>query len=241
MDHIDDTARRVAGLLFVAGAVLLLGGNLVHPVDADPTELSRLDLAGGIDWIAIHLVIAVGMLAVTIGLALFAGVVRERAEPAATVLAVVAVIGGTLMTTVFAVLDGYAMSTVAESWQGAGTDARASLEVTARTLDAIDTGLAGLGTLLLMGVAMVALGACLVHAEVGRRWLRILPFAVGAGGAATGVTMLVSGASDLAINVLLRPTAAGMTILVLALGITLRRSPARADATALRGPRVPAA
>ncbi len=224
---------RAAGGLLIAGAVLLFGGNIAHPVDADPTPLSRLEIGGGADWLVIHLVVAAGFVAVTLGLVLLAGALRERAEPAATVLAVVVVLGGIVMATVFAAFDGYATGTLAESWQGADVAARADIETAARVVDAIDSGLAGFGTLLLMGIAMIALGACLVHAQVGRTWLRVAPWVVGTLGTVTGLALLVGGATSTTINLLLRPTAVGMTISLLSLGITLRRSVTAATVDAL--------
>lgn len=232
MDHVTTTPtddggadRRGAAALLVAGALLLLGGNIAHPMDAAPTPLSRLEIGGDVGWMVVHLVIAAGMVAVTVGLVLLAGALRERAEPAATALAVVAVVGGTVMAAVFAALDGFAMGSLAESWQTAEVGARGDIETAALVVDAMDSGLAGFGTLLLMGIGMVALGACLVHAGVGRPWLRAAPWIVGALGTVTGLALLVDGASSTTINLLLRPTAAGMTITLLALGVTLRRAP----------------
>jgi hypothetical protein len=39
------TIRRFAATLLLAGAMLLLVGNTLHPVDADPSATSRLALA----------------------------------------------------------------------------------------------------------------------------------------------------------------------------------------------------
>lgn len=208
-----------AGAALTIGAVLLLVGNTAHPIDGEPTPLSRLDLATGPSWVGIHLVIAAGVLAVAAGFVLLS----REAQVASRLAALGGVIGGVLMATVFAALDGYGMHTLAEEAATAGPVEREQLESATIALDTIDTGLAGLGTLIMMGLTMFAI-AWTVRVTLASRWIASMAAVVGALGSTTGVALLLNGATPATINVLLRPTAVAFTVTVLLLGIRLWRS-----------------
>lgn len=211
-----DQTDRATGAVLVTAALLLTGGNLAHPVDAAPSATSRLALATGPEWLVVHLVVAVGFLALAAGLVLLAS--RGRGTVAATTTAVAAIVGGGTMALVFAALDGYGFRALA-----AAPDTTAAATA-ALALDAIDTGLAGIGTALVMGVAMLAL-AVVLRRDPGTsgRWAAPACAVVGALGTATGLALLLGGATPTTINGLLRPTAMAMTLVVVALGVGLVR------------------
>lgn len=227
MNEFDHGTTRPAGALLLSGAALLLAGNALHPIDATPTATSRFEFASGAAWLPVHLVIAAGILAVSLGLVLLASAARDRGVFEGTALAVFGLVGGGTLATVFAALDGFAVRSLASQWESTNGLARESLEAAATALEAIDSGLAGFGTLLLMGVGMLALSATLARLGVGGRWLPSAAAAVGVLGTVTGTFLLVVGPTATAINILLRPTAMGMTALMVATGIVLRRDAAR--------------
>lgn len=215
--------RRRTGLLLVVGALLLLGGNIAHPVDAEPDHLSRFAFATSASWIWLHLVIATGFLTVATGIvAVVAGAGRDG-RVSATAAAVAAITGGGLMAVVFAGLDGFGAANLAARWEAGDAVARSLLEPAAVALEVIDTGLAGLGTLLFLGVAFLALGLHLRTTDLPH-WLGPLCGLVGLLGTVTGLALLVAGPTPTTLNVLLRPTAAAATFTALALGVTLRRT-----------------
>jgi len=211
-----DRSDRATGVALLTAAVLLTGGNLAHPVDQAPSATSRLALATDPTWLTVHLVVAVGFLALATGLVLLAA--RSRGTIAGTTTAVTGIVGGGTMALVFAGLDGYGFRALAAApdTTGAATAALA--------LDAIDTGLAGLGTALVMGVAMLGLAAVLRRdRDLAGRWAAPACTAVGVAGILTGLALLSQGATTTTINVLLRPTAMAMTLVVVALGVGLVR------------------
>lgn len=206
---------RATGAVLLAAAALLTGGNLAHPVDAAPSPTSRLDLAGAPAWLVVHVVIAVGFLALATGLVLLAS--RGRGGVAATTTAVTAIVGGGTLALVFAGLDGYGFHALA----GASDDAIGA----AVALDAIDTGLAGVGTLTLMGAALLSMAATLRHDPLGtHRWVVAACSLAGVLGTVSGAALLWGGATTTTINGLLRPTAMLTTLVVVGLGVALVRS-----------------
>lgn len=215
---------RAASALLVLGAVLLLAGNLAHPVDTDPSATSRLELATGPAWVPIHLVLAAGFLAVTLGLVAFKRVMAPgRGLALAQIGAGAAVIGGVMLVAVFGGLDGYGVAHLAAAWESAGPGDREVIEAAALALEAVDSGLAAIGTAVLLGVAVAAIGAAVVASRVVAPWLGWAALAIGGAGLVTGVLLAVLGPTELTINALLRPTGAAATLLFLTMGIALRR------------------
>jgi hypothetical protein len=101
--------RRFASLLLLIGAALLIIGNTTHPIDTSPTATSRLALATAGSWMAIHLTITLGVLAVVGGLAVLPRAITHPLGSACARLgAVAAIVGGTTLAIVFGALDGYA-------------------------------------------------------------------------------------------------------------------------------------
>jgi len=95
---------------------------------------------------------------------------------------------------------------------------------------------------------MVAIGGTLLFAVFGGidwvvilasrlvgRWLGWTALALGLGGTITGVLLTAQGATDLTVNVLLRPLGMATTVYFIALDITIGRSRTE-EITARRGP-----
>jgi hypothetical protein len=163
--------RRFASLLLLIGATLLIIGNTTHPIDTDPTATSRLDLATAGGWMAIHLTIAVGILAVVAGLTVLSRAVDHPLGAAyARLGATAAIIGGTTLAIVFGALDGYGYATLAAERSAPAVE-REAIETVALALDTIDSGMTALGILALFGIAMAAFGAALVTSRIVSRWL----------------------------------------------------------------------
>lgn len=222
-----DRARpiaRLASTLFLAAAALLVAGNSTHPVDADPTATSRLDLATGVPWVAIHLAVAVGVLLVV---GAFVTLRRLFVDPAAAAWAglgtAAAAVGGTMLAIVFGGLDGYAVAHLAADWDSATGSRRELLEAAATALEAADTGIAALGILALFGLGFAAFGRAIVASRVVPVWLGWSALAIGALGVLTGLAFAFQGPTGFTVNVLFRPVALAATAHFVALGVALRR------------------
>jgi hypothetical protein len=216
--------RRFASLLLLIGAALLIIGNTTHPIDTSPTATSRLDLATAGSWMAIHLTITLGVLAVVGGLAVLTRAIAHPLGSAyARLGAVAAIVGGTTLAIVFGALDGYGHATLAAQ-DLAGTD-REAIETVALALDTIDSGMTAIGILALFGIAMAAFGAAIVTSRVVSRWLGWAALVIGLAGTATGLLFATLGPTPLVINGLFRPVAMVATLYFVVLAIALRRSP----------------
>jgi hypothetical protein len=216
--------RRFASLLLLIGAALLIIGNTTHPIDTSPTATSRLALATAGSWMAIHLTITLGVLAVVGGLAVLPRAITHPLGSACARLgAVAAIVGGTTLAIVFGALDGYGHATLAAQ-DVAGTD-REAIETVALALDTIDSGMTAIGILALFGIAMAAFGAAIVISHIVTRWLGWAALTIGLAGTATGLLFATLGPTSLVINGLFRPVAMAATLHFVVLAIALRRSP----------------
>lgn len=223
--------QRTIAILLLTGAVLLMAGNVAHPVDADLTATSRFELATGSSWVAIHLALAGGFAAITAALVALARAARAHTALAARCCEVAAIIGGTLLVAVFASLDGFAISSLAEAWQSSTGSERVALDGAALAINAIDSGLAGVGTLLLLGVALLGAARLVVVGGVAARWIGWALTGVGVVGTVAGVLLVALGPTTLTINALLRPAGMAATILFVVLGVSLLRAQAEDELT----------
>lgn len=204
--------------LLISGAVLLIVANIAHPIDADPTPLSRFEFATEPTWIFIHLGLALSFLLLTAGLIAVGRHIQRTCPTPAHIATTAALVGGILLVTVFGALDGYAVSALATS----DADAEA-IRAAAIAEEAIDSGLAAMGTLAFFGVAVGALGLAFLTDGTVRRWISWSAVAIGAAGTVAGIALLVEGPTTFTINVMLRPVAIAGTLWFLALGVTLRK------------------
>jgi hypothetical protein len=217
-------AVRFTSWLLLAAGVLLVAGNSAHPVDSDPSPISRLDLAGDASWVVVHLVITVGVLLAAGGLGgLSRLITRPVARDHAAFGATAALIGATMLAIVFGGLDGYGASTLAADWQQAAGEERLVLESAAVALDAADSGITAIGVIALFGLALGSFGRALVLDRLLPAWLGWVALALGVLGLVTGVTWALEGPTSLTINLLFRPLALAATVWFLAVGVTLRR------------------
>jgi hypothetical protein len=218
--------RRVASALLLIGAALLIVGNTTHPIDADPTATSRLALATTGTWIAIHLAITLGVLAVVGGLAMLPRAITHPLGAAyARLGTVAAIVGGTTLAIVFGALDGYGHATLAAEVQRSSGVEREAIETVALALDTIDSGMTAVGILALFGISMAAFGAALVTSRIVPRWLGWTALTIGLAGTATGLLFAALGPTALVINGLFRPVAMAATLYFVALAVALRRGP----------------
>lgn len=228
--HEQQRARvsaRHASTLLLAGAVMLLAGNLAHPVDADPSATSRFALATNALWVPVHLLLAGGFLVLTGGLVALHRAITHPAGAAWSALgSVAALVGGTMLAVVFGALDGFAVSHLAPSFNAAAGAERDLIAAASATLEAIDTGLAAIGTFAFLGLALVTFGAAILASGIVARWLGWAALALGAAGSVIGVVLTTAGPTETTINLLLRPLGVLTTVLFAALGMALHRQAA---------------
>jgi hypothetical protein len=100
----------------------------------------------------------------------------------------------------FGTLGGYAVSALASSDAGAETVRAAAIAE-----EAVDSGLAALGTLAFFGLAVGALGLAILRYGTLRRWIGWAAVVIGAAGTVARIALLAEGPTAFTINVMLRP------------------------------------
>lgn len=222
-----DVLQRIAGVSFIVGAVLLAVFNAVLPRAGDPANFEKViqkivDARGGF-WEADHLLLAVGVWALMIGVV---GVYRSIDTGAGAVWARLGfygvVVGTTLWTVVFA-LEGLGMPQAVELWEKASGADKASLFQAAHSISLVNLGLFSM-VIIVYWLALLFLGIGMVLSTVYPKWLAWSITILGmATVGAVGIPQAFAGASQLVTNALF-PIFSGLsTLWALGLGIWVAR------------------
>lgn len=214
---------RLAAGSAVAGAVLALVGNLLHPRISEFDDPAQ-ELLGkiGAAWIPIHLVILLATLLILFGLY---GVVRSlkagRAQPLARVALGTLLVAAPVAVVSLAV-DGYATGAAAEAATAAATEDRAVAQVAFEAVEQVSWALFMALVLMVLGVAPVALGLAIAAGDEYPTVFGWPAVAVGGGSIVAGAIGYLGGPSA-AFFILFTVTSGLLTLWVLALGVTLWR------------------
>lgn len=220
-----DVLQRLAGLSFVVGAVLLIVFNILHPRADDPEDVAQViqsiaDNRGGL-WEVDHLLLAVGVWAVMIGVV---GVYRSISTGGAAAWARLGfygvVVGTTLWSMVFA-FDGLGLPMVVEEWEKATGADKAALFLTASSWYRLSVGLFGM-TILVYWLALVFVGVGMVLSPVYPKWLGWVIVVVGVPLVVTGVMIGVTGINQ-TLQIVFAVLSVLSTVWALVLGVWIAR------------------
>lgn len=219
MDRVPDQTFRAGGMLLMGGAALALVGNALHPrfdtaTQADPAASIAAIGESGI-WVVDHLLILVGVLAITLGfVALAADLAREHhATSWALAAGVVTILTGGYAVT-FIVIDAFAAPLLADA---------AGAAAAAPALSAIELG-GFVGTaVLVFGVQPAALGMAVVRSETYPHWAGFVALAAAVLGVVAGVVMLTTGEVGAVATTIFLLSSIPATLVALYLGFELRR------------------
>jgi hypothetical protein len=211
------------GVLALSGA-LLLGGfvvnaiqrMLLHPTgEEDDHEAIFTEYAASDAWVATHLAEFVLVLVALAGLLVLCGPLR-RETPYLALLAAGALIASGAAWAALQAVDGVTLKQAVDAWAAASGTEKATRYADAETMRWVEWGLQGYFRVLL-GVALLLLGAAAVVSRVVPSWLGVLLVAGGllslAIGFSVGYQGLESGFQD-AVGIALQ-------LVVLALGVGL--------------------
>ncbi|MBW3659842.1 MAG: hypothetical protein KY457_14475 [Actinobacteria bacterium] len=220
--------RRFVGGVLLAGGVLAMVGNGLHPIlDPDSGATQLVAIAGDTAyWSALHLVVVLAVVLLTAGTVLFArGFTGTAGESAAWLAAVLAVIGGSIFALQLGGLDGAVMTVLAEELAAGGDEA--ALTATASAMAALDVGLLGIVTIVYLGGTFVALGWAMHVTAISAPWIRWTALVAGGAGVVVGTLMYLRVADGVAFYGF-RLVALAVTVAALGLAVELRRSEAPA-------------
>lgn len=217
MNHWQGQSR-IGAMSAVSGAVLLLVGTYLHPLQADPHDVRAAFNEYAVDhlWVVSHLIQWLGVVLVVGALALFS---RRMANGPAADWAHVGMAGaaGCLATaSVLQAVDGIALKVMVDTWAAAPDNEKAISFQAAFGTRQIEIGLASI-LMLLIGVTASVYGVGLLIDHRYPKWLGVLGIIDGVLLLMAGIVMAHTGFSEVAMTVSM-PSTVLLLVWVIILG-----------------------
>jgi Domain of unknown function (DUF4386) len=223
--------QRMTGALFIAGAVIGLVGNALHPHTADPDAAATVRaIAQNGAWVGIHLAIIVAILLIIGGLVGLAEQLNgTSASPLARLGLAAALVGGAVVT-VSSAMDGFVMKALALSSAGAPAAEAATAQRIAIAVKDADFGIWSIGMLVFFGAAFACFGMAVSASPRFAGWFGWVAV-VGAGGATVAALLQIAASGEVqAAETIFLVSSLLLTLWTLAVGVLMWRW--RADALA---------
>jgi hypothetical protein len=217
--------RRRVSAIILTGAVLATLGNAIHPFFAAGTSVESFLLTVSTTgaWRLIHLLIAVALALLAVGVVLFARLLGTGpGSSTGAAAAVLAVIGAVIFIVQIAAVDGTVLAVLADQHAAGGGEA---VLANAEVWLAFDLALLSLSVAVFLGATFVTLGWALRQAELCSPWIRWTAITGGAVGLLVGVLMFM-GIAEAVTTYAFRVVAFAVTIAAIGLGVQIRREPA---------------
>lgn len=194
----DEWTIKLGALMGVIGALLGMAGNLMHPVTpaGDPEGVARV-IAGSEAWIAVHLVIVVGLILMLGGLvAIGRSLQIEDGVPAALArLGEVTAVAGITVGLILVTLDGLAAKHLADAWAHAPAAERTIALRLVTSEETFNFALAALFNILFAGATFILFGVATAKSRAFPGWLGWLVVIPGIGSAIVGLVQAYAGES----------------------------------------------
>lgn len=208
-------------------------GNLLHPVTPrdDPVGVARV-IAESDAWTLIHVVIALGVILMFLGIVAIGLTMGEGLVQALARLGVYAAAVGTTLGLATVILDGVGAKQLADQWAAAPASTKVAALSLVSMNETLNFALAGLFNLSFAGVPFILLGLAVALNGVYPRWLGWLAAFAGLGSLAAGLVQAFTGEPTVASLVL---TIIGPTIIslwVFIMGVLVAREAARSGPSA---------
>jgi hypothetical protein len=221
--------RRTTAALAIAGAILTLVFNALHPHPSDPTPEAFLRLVAAHPyWVTLHLGLSLGVLLIVGGLAGLTDALRETAGAHLARFGFLTVLLGASLFLVNFAIDGIAMQGIARAWTEAAPAEQATALRVADALDRANFGLYTFETLLLPGLPFVLYGLAVVRSGSYPRLLGWVGVLGGSVSSAAGLLQAYTGRSPLA-SVLFVSGSMLVTLWMLMLGVAMWRLAGRSS------------
>lgn len=163
------TNYRLYAIFTVAGALLALVVNVVHPdLPVDVREAHAL-IASRADWRITHVGIIIAALLLLYGLTGFAFAARTKSGVER--MALLSLIVGASVVAVSIGIDGFAEKTLSDAWASAPAAQRAGLLVAATPIQLIHVGLFYVWAGIFWGLGFIFYGAAIVESRTFPAWL----------------------------------------------------------------------
>ncbi len=188
--------QRMSGAMLVAGAIIGLVGNALHPHSAEPDAAATVQaIAQNGAWVAIHLAIIVAILLIIGGLVGLAELLKDTPGGSLARLGLAAALLGGAVVTVSSAIDGFAMKALALSLAAAPAAESATALQIAVAVRETGGGIWSIGMLVFFGATFACFGAAVT---AGRRfpgwfgWIAV----VGAVGSAVAAVLQIAASRE---------------------------------------------
>jgi Domain of unknown function (DUF4386) len=228
---------RIGGVAAVAGSLLGMVGNLIHPVTPidDPEGVAQ-EIADSGMWVAIHLAIVLGIALMLGGLVAIRHSIREGVAAALARFGLVAAIAGTTIGLILVILDGVGARQLAQEWAEASSSDRSIALGLVHVNETINFALASLFNFVFAAATFILFGLAVAFSDAYPRWLGWVATTAGVLSAAAGGIQAAVGEPTDASRVLtiIGPTV--ITLWLLIMGILLLRKVREASIDTLAAP-----
>jgi len=234
MDPSSTWVLRIGSVAGVAGALLGMVGNLIHPATPtdDPEGVARA-IAGSELWVADHLAIVVGLILMLGALVAIAHSIQDGLPGALARLGSVTAVAGITVGLILVTLDGLAAKQIAEAWATAPPDEQTAALRLVLAEETINFALAALFNILFAGVTFILYGLAVAWSTVYPRWLGWVVVVAGLGSVVAGLVQAYAGESTTATRVLTIVFPTVITLWLVGMSMLLwRRAPALEHAAA---------
>jgi hypothetical protein len=176
-------------------------------------------------WTLIHVVIALGVILMFLGLVAIAHMIDGGVGEALARLGIYAATIGTALGLATVILDGVGAKQLADQWAVAPEPAKTAALSLVSMNETLNFALAGLFNLSFAGVPFILLGLSVALSDVYPRWLGWLAAFAGLGSLAAGLVQAFTGKPTIASLVLtiIGPTIISLWVLVMGI-LTMRTS-----------------
>jgi hypothetical protein len=185
---------RVGSAVGIAGALLAMVGNLIHPATpvGDPEGVART-IADSRIWVPGHLAIVVGLVLMLGGLLAIGRSIQGGLPGALARLGSAAAVAGITVGLILVTLDGLAAKQLAEAWASAPSGERAAALRLVLASETINFALAALFNILFAGMTFVLYGLAVARSRRYPGWLGWVAVVAGIGSLAAGLLQAIVG------------------------------------------------
>jgi hypothetical protein len=185
---------RIGSVAGIAGALLGLVGNLIHPATPidDPEGVART-IASSRIWVPGHLAIVVGLVLMLGGLLAIGRSIQGGLPGALARLGSAAAVAGITVGLILVTMDGLAARQLAEAWASAPPGERAAALRVLLAEETINFALAALFNILFAGVTFVLYGLAVAWSRRYPSWLGWVAVVAGVGSLAAGLVQAIVG------------------------------------------------
>ncbi len=223
--------QRMSGALLVAGAVIGLVGNALHPHTANPDPAATVQtIAQNGAWVGVHLAVIVAILLIIGGLVGLAELLKDTVGGALAGLGLAAALLGGAVVTVSTAVDGFVGKALALSSVGApAADAALALRLSI-AVNQVQFGIWSIGMLVFFGAAFACFGIAVSASRRFPGWFGLVAVVGGSGSAVAALLQIAATGAVQAAETLFLASSVLLTLWTLALGVLMWRG--RADVLA---------